>query len=364
MNPVAVRPYLPALIHVLVWLTLGIIQMILHPLSWNVPLPLQFWVMQGIIFSTFVGLFYLNALVLAPRFLFGNKIWLFIFLALASGVLAFKLITTTSEWLNVPELIHKAFNPNGNYQQFLRRRRGSLGAPGQPGSIFVTIMILLILFISTSVAAVQKWRQDTKIRQDLEQEKINSELSFLKAQINPHFFFNTLNNIYSLTMFNIEAAREALHTLSRMMRYVLYETKSDTIPLSKEIAFVQDYIDLMKLRLTDKIRVTFDSPLPLQEVAIAPMLLLPFVENAFKYGISTTSPGHIYIGIRQQARRLEIEVRNTLFTEERVNLEESSGIGLVNTRRRLDLLYPNRYQLSVMEHSPENEFRVSLVLEL
>lgn len=360
MNVLPIRPYLPALIHLLVWVTLGIMLLVLQPLSWDIPLPTQFWIMQGVIFCSFVGLFYLNANLWVPHFLFKNKIWLFIFLALATSVLVFMLLNATSNWLNLPELLYRAHHPHASAETAVPRREGGLN----PGHLFSSGMILLILFISTSVAAVQKGRQETKVRQELEQQKISSELSFLKAQINPHFFFNTLNNIYSLTMFNVESAREALHTLSRMMRYVLYETESGKIPLSKEIAFVQDYIDLMKLRLTDNIRVSFAPPVPLVDVPIAPMLLLPFVENAFKFGISTTEPGQIFIGIRQQLKHLEIEVRNTLFAEKRVTLDESNGIGLVNTRRRLDLLYPHRYTLTVTERSPENEFVVCLVLAL
>jgi two-component system, LytTR family, sensor kinase len=360
MNTFSLRPYLPALIHVLVWTTLGIMLLVLQPLSWNVPLPTQFWIMQGVIFCSFVALFYLNANVWVPQFLFKNRIWLFIFLSLATGVVVFKLLDAAHAWLNLPELMDKAIHPNRAAHTPPREREGKFN----PALLFYILNILLILFISTSVAAVQKWRQEKKVRQDLEQQKISSELSFLKAQINPHFFFNTLNNIYSLTMFNVESAREALHTLSRMMRYVLYETESGQVPLSKELAFVQDYIDLMKLRLTDKIRVTFEPPAPLADVPIAPMLLLPFIENAFKYGVSTTEPGQIYIGIKQRIKHLEIEVRNTLFAEKRVTLEESSGIGLANTRRRLDLLYPHRYTLTVTERTPNNEFAIHLVLDL
>jgi hypothetical protein len=335
--------------------------LVLQPISWNIPLPTQFWVMQGIIFIAFVGLFYLNANVLVPNFLFKNRIWLFIFLALATGVAVFFLLNTAGSWLNLPELMHKAIHAN-RAPEIRSRGRGDGYNMGH--FFFTSGMILLILFISTSVAAVQKWQQESKARQDLESAKITSELSFLKAQINPHFFFNTLNNIYSLTMFNVASAQEALHTLSRMMRYVLYETESGKTLLSKELAFVQDYIDLMKLRLTDKVKVTFEQPVSLADVPIAPMLLLPFIENAFKYGVSTDEPSEIYICVKQQAKHLDIEVRNTLFTQKRVTLEDSNGIGLVNTRRRLDLLYPNNYTLTIMDKSPDNQYVVYLALDL
>lgn len=222
---------------------------------------------------------------------------------------------------------------------------------------------LIIIGISTSVAAVQNAERDKQYRQNLEQEKINSELSFLKAQINPHFFFNTLNNIYALTVIDVEAAREALHKLSRMMRYVLYETQHGTVLLSQEIAFAQDYIQLMQLRLTDKVTVSLKPPVPLHDVSIAPMLFLPFIENAFKHGVSAVQPSHIDIKIWQEGQKVYIDVRNTLFTEKRTVLDESNGIGLTNTQRRLDLLYPGKYQLDVNENSSEKEFEVHLELQ-
>ncbi|GEO04207.1 sensor histidine kinase [Adhaeribacter aerolatus] len=357
----SLRPYLPALIHILVWTTLGVMLLVLQPLSWNIALPTQFWIMQGIIFCVFICLFYLNANVWVPHFLFKNKIWLFMFLALATSVGVFILLNTASKWLNLSELMYQATHANRPDTMRSHRREGGFDMGRH---FFTSGMILLILFISTSVATVQKWRMETKVRQDLEQEKISSELSFLKAQINPHFFFNTLNNIYSLTMFNVELAQKALHTLSRMMRYVLYDTQADRTLLSKELAFVQDYIDLMKLRLTDKVQVIFEQPASLADVPIAPMLLLPFIENAFKYGVSTEEPSRIYIGIKQQHKHLAIEVRNTLFTQKRVTLDESNGIGLINTRRRLDLLYPHNYSLNITEKTPENEFVVHLALDL
>ncbi|MDB5243398.1 MAG: signal transduction histidine kinase LytS, partial [Spirosoma sp.] len=198
----------------------------------------------------------------------------------------------------------------------------------------------------------------------LEQAKTTSELSFLKAQINPHFFFNTLNNIYALTLVDVELARDALHRLSRMMRYVLYETQNGTASLSKEVSFVGDYIQLMQLRLTDKVTVTLNTPSPLHDQPIAPMLLLPFVENAFKHGVSALQPSLIAINIQQEQNKLLLEVRNTLFMDKNHSLEAGSGIGLTNTRRRLDLLYPGQYALHINEHTPEGEYQVQLTLNL
>ena len=258
----------------------------------------------------------------------------------------------------------QAFNPTG-------------GRPPRGGHIpgwalaFYFFSTLMTLSTGTIIVAVRKSQQDTLLRQEeallrksLEQQKTDSELSFLKAQINPHFFFNTLNNIYALTMINVESSRQALLKLSRMMRYVLYETQKDAVLLSQQIAFVQDYIELMQLRLTDKVEVIFKRPTPLKEVTIAPMILLPFVENAFKHGVSSLHSSRIFIAIHQKTDNLEIEVRNTVFAEQSKSLEQGNGIGLVNTRRRLDLLYPDRYHLSVNEDTSQNEYQVHLTLDL
>jgi two-component system LytT family sensor kinase len=353
------RRFLPLLIHLLVWSALGLTLLVLQPLRWNVDLPFQFWIMQGAFFVLALVLFYLNAYILVPRFLFRNKLLIFLILSLSLAIGAIFIIEIINNWLNLPELMQQVFssntrNPPGGGRSSFSLFRGPL-------NMFNT---LLILCISTSIAAVQKWQKDAQLRYTLEQQKISSELSFLKAQINPHFFFNTLNNIYALTMFDVESSRQALLTLSRMMRYVLYETQSDQALLSKEIDFIQDYINLMQLRLTDKVKVDFDKPDVLKDLPIAPMLLLPFVENAFKHGISATQPSHIYIRLSQEGSTLKVEIRNSIFEEKVKSLEESNGIGLVNTRRRLDLLYQGRYQLEVTERTPQNEFLVFLTLNL
>ncbi|MGN6639267.1 MAG: sensor histidine kinase, partial [Mucilaginibacter sp.] len=194
--------------------------------------------------------------------------------------------------------------------------------------------------------------------------KVTSELSFLKAQINPHFFFNTLNNIYALTVVDAEVAGKAIHQLSRMMRYLLYDTQQGHTMLSQEIAFVKDYISLMQLRLTDVVKVTIDTPSDLKDLPLAPMIFLPFVENAFKHGVSATQDSHIDIVIVQNEKVLDLTVKNSIMHDNSVSLDTNSGIGLVNTRRRLDLLYPGKYTLDINEENAFNEYTVHLVLDL
>ncbi|MBF9223074.1 sensor histidine kinase [Hymenobacter ruricola] len=349
------RRYLTPLIHVLVWGLFGLTFLLFQPLTGRLTMPPQFWLKQGLLFCVWVATFYLTAKVLVPRLLFQGRTGWFI-LALVGvtvGVLLFSKLLESA--LNLPALMDKAFIAVAGRPRLTPRgpRFDSMGL----------LTTMFVLGISTCITVVQKWQKDAQARQTLEQQRVSSELSMLKAQINPHFFFNTLNNIYALTLLDGEQARTAIHRLSRMMRYVLYDTAGGMTLLSQEIAFVQDYITLMQLRLDERVTVTFERPDPVRDVPVAPMLLLPFLENAFKHGVAATEPSRIYVAIRQpQPDVVELEVRNSRLALPATDLAGSNGIGLANTRRRLDLLYPGRFQLVVDEHTPANEFLVHLTL--
>lgn len=354
MSAKTIRPYVPFLIHVLGWGLLLFTFVLYRPLSSEDTFPDLFWVKQGLLCLLFVGAFYLNSEILAPRLLFHDRTGLYLgsLVLVVSGVML--AVWAFETYFDLPTLMHRAYHPNGG------------GGPPRTGRwIQPTLLsVLFILGISTSITSVQTWQRDAQLRQDLEQAKVSSELLFLKAQINPHFFFNTLNNIYALTLLDVVKAREALHRLSRMMRYVLYENPNGTGQLSQEIAFVRDYIELMQLRLTDKVTVTFIQPTPLHDTPIATMLLLPFVENAFKHGVSALLPSRIEINITQLGNQLRMQVRNTVFPDKSTSLEVNSGIGLTNTRRRLDLLYPEQYQLDTKQDIASQEYVVDLKLTL
>jgi len=356
MDTQRVRKLPPFFLHLLGWSFLALF-LLWQPLSWQIQLPTTFWVKQAVLVSMLMFIFYFNLYFLFPRYLAKNKSLQFILLNIAAVVALAVMI----------EQIQIAINHRQNMDQAWQTAKEINGPKGAKKKdkldYFALLTALIVIGISTSVAALQNVERDKQYRQDLEQEKINSELSFLKAQINPHFFFNTLNNIYALTIIDVEAAQQALHKLSRLMRYVLYETQHGTVLLSQEIAFAQDYIQLMQLRLTDKVTVHLTPPNPLHDVSIAPMLFLPFIENAFKHGVSAVEKSRIDIQIRQDRNKIYVEVRNTLFSDKRTVLDESNGIGLSNTQRRLDLLYPGKYQLEVNENKEENEFEVHLELE-
>lgn len=347
------RRYVSLLSHWLGWGLLGYLLFFAQSFNWDIRLPDLFWVRQVIFFGLMVGTFYLNANLLVGRLLLNNQTSRYVLALTAVVVFIMVVLWCVEMGFNLPVLVHRAFHPDGK------------GQPRLYGWVQPALFtILLVLGISTSLALLQKWQTDVNLRLALEQAKTASELSFLKAQINPHFFFNTLNNIYALTLLDAELAREALHQLSRMMRYVLYETQSGTTLLSKELSFLNDYIQLMQLRLTDKVTVMLRSPEPLHDQPIAPMLLLPFVENAFKHGVSARHPSRISIAIEQHQHQLLLDVTNTVFVEKTPSLEAGNGIGLTNTRRRLDLLYPGQYVLEIDEYTPDGEYHVHLTLDL
>ncbi|GAB3657100.1 histidine kinase [Echinicola sediminis] len=344
------------LIHILAWVLIGSVLLLLGPLSWKTTLPIEFWYRQSLLLFFLVILFYFNKELLVSRFLFKGKIGLFLIITVSLCLLIMYWMQYFENLIHLPELMHKAFHPDGD-------------KPFEPKDDFINVFMLLVLFlalgISTSVAAVQKWQSDEALRRELDQQRINSELSYLKAQINPHFFFNTLNNIYSLTNIDVERARIALHKLSRMMRYVLYETEKDQTLLSKEIDFIKDFIELMKLRISEKVTVDLHIQEKFEDRVIAPMLLLPFVENCFKHGISSKQPSTIFIKIESRENMLILETANTIFPKN-PNSPESvhKGIGLTNTQRRLSLLYSNKHELVIDEQNPENKFRVQLKINM
>jgi sensor histidine kinase YesM len=350
------------MIHVLVWAVFGLAIFYYQPVISDFEIPYQFWIKQTVELGLLVMTFYLNLFVLVPRFLLRNH-RVYYFVIIICIVLAILFVNRS---------LDRAYVASQERRQIQTARvLGHPGPPrfipgrrGIPGITLTVTITALVVGISTAMTAIQKWQKDNQQRKELEKDKVTSELSFLKAQINPHFFFNTLNNIYVLTEEDPKVAGEAIHQLSKMMRYLLYDTQQGKNMLSQEIAFVKNYISLMKLRLTDVVKISIDTPTTLQDMPLAPMILLPFVENAFKHGVSATQQSYIDILILQKDKVLDMTVNNSIRKDNSVSLETSSGIGLVNTRRRLDLLYPGKYKLDTSEPKSVNEYTVHLVIDL
>jgi two-component sensor histidine kinase len=345
------------LVHVLVWSVFGIGIFFYLPIFSGIDIHYSLWIRQAVTFCLFITVFYINAFYLVPGFLLKKHPGYYFTIVIGIIIAIVILDGWNDQLLNLHRFFDEAFLKRVMAQVLAHRGENIL-------QVFTLVMSILVLGISTSLAVVRKWQKDKQKREELEKDKVTSELSLLKAQINPHFFFNTMNNIYVLTQVDADLAGQAIHQLSRMMRYLLYETHQGHAMLSQEIAFVKDYINLMQLRLTDAVKVNFEIPDHLLDMPIAPMLLLPFLENAFKHGLSTTQQSHIDILIRQRSSELDITVRNSVMKDNNVSLDTNGGIGLVNTRRRLDLLYPDKYKLETCELNADNEYTVHLILDL
>ncbi|WP_237563185.1 sensor histidine kinase [Algoriphagus kandeliae] len=359
MQLVTPRKNISILVHILGWLMLGVVLLLLSPLSWRmgeIDLPVEYWWKQAFLVLLLLFIFYTNQSFVVPRVLLKGKTYTYLLMAIIGGILFYFIIVYFEQLIQYPLRMHETFNPD---RPFDPKRRWI------PGDVFQEMLYLLSVGLSTSLALVQKWQKDEEHRQELEKQRIKTELSYLKAQINPHFFFNTLNNIYSLTNLDVKKAQEALLKLSRMMRYVLYENQKETTLLSKEVDFIRDYIELMKMRLTDKVKLHIQLDEADDNHIIAPMLLLPFLENSFKHGISSQKESDIYIKLEIMGNTVFFETRNQIFPTNPDSPEaKEHGIGLVNTQRRLSLLYPGKHRLKFGKDEENQEYYVNLTLNL
>jgi LytS/YehU family sensor histidine kinase len=203
--------------------------------------------------------------------------------------------------------------------------------------------LFLIFTASSALRLYEKWQENEEIHNLKEKEKIQTELQFLKQQINPHFLFNSLNNIYSLALVKSELTTEAILKLSSILRYILYKSKEETVLLSEELEIVEDYIDLQRLRLTKQVDLSYKLDCENNSYRIEPFILLPIIENSFKYGVDNKNKSTIEINIFLEENKLTLIAKNSLFKRLQNVNSESSGIGIGNIVRRLELLYPGRY---------------------
>jgi sensor histidine kinase YesM len=256
-----------------------------------------------------------------------------------------RLQNTDSSKQNIPINRPPKFKRNNDFRYF-------------PGSYAVFI---LVFAVGTCLSVMQEWKKIEDHKEEIEREKVSTELSFLKSQINPHFFFNTLNNIYSLAITGSAETAKAVMKLSSIMRYVLTDTQNNKVPLLSEVDFIKNYIDLQLVRLTDKVKVDFITEGELDHIQIAPLLFIPFIENAFKYGISTKDASAIFIKLSTTANHVSFVVNNTIVKSENI-FKDTTGIGINNVKRRLELLYAHKHRLEVTENN--DQFIVHLDIDL
>ncbi len=296
-------------------------------------------------------LFYSNYLVLIPKLLFKKK-----YLIYAVSIIIF--IAGFS-------LLIEFFNHDSGQMHHEVKSMSELPPPKPPGDfdgMFRGFPVFTIVFIiSTALRMSIEWFKNERQRKELENDKLKAELEVLRAQIDPHFFFNVLNNICSLARKKSDDTESFIIRLSELLRYNLYENKGEKFLLEKEINFLNNYIEIQRMRLDKNADIVFDYMDTNQNLLIEPMLLYPFVENAFKHGISYQNVSHIEIKTRTEQNKLFFSIENP-FTTNTTKEKNSGGIGLVNVEKRLELLYPDKHKLEVCKEN--NKFCVTLIIEL
>ncbi|WP_291073907.1 MULTISPECIES: sensor histidine kinase [unclassified Empedobacter] len=272
--------------------------------------------------------FLVNYFVLIPKLYFQKRYFFYIVILIIFFFVVYKVPEFAFHFNKVPPKAppFNRFEPRKPPRDFMM---------WSPKIIMFLMMAIVSLFI----------RQNKRF-QEMKNEKQLSEIAYLRAQINPHFLFNTLNNIYALTLQKSDSASDAVMKLSKMMRFVVSDSSKDFVPLQQDLDYIKNYIELQKLRLTHKESVIFEVEGNPADLRISPLILINFIENAFKYGVIDEASQPVIISIKVEQQTLFLNVENTISKE--VNPEtEKSEIGLKNTKKRLDFFYTNHYKLTI-----------------
>ncbi len=287
----------------------------------------------------FIGFFYLNAYVLAPAFLSKRYYWRYVLAVVASyaGVLLLQGLL------------------------FIEFRRPDQKEFWQHG-IFLFFLFLFFLAVSITYRLIADQIEADRCAKEMETENLKTELSFLRSQASPHFMFNVLNNLVALARKNSELLEPSLIKLSSLIRYTVYEANEEKVDLDKEVEYLKSYIDLQQQRFGKNVMFTVDLEKIDDHYQIEPMLLIPFVENAIKHGTGFMEKPSIDIRLEAVKGKLDFRVKNRYNPDSHEIKDKTSGIGLSNVKRRLDLLYQHQHQLMITRH--DGWFTVSLQLTL
>ncbi len=325
-------------------------------------------------------LFLINRFVLLPYLFFREKRVIYF---ISAGVLILMLFVAIyhvnqrpAEREDMEMMVHDRFPPEGirpgpgpepRPGPGQEQRPGIPPGPGGPkppkgGFIppYANIFLLsfLILGFDTGLMISMKWIKAEHERLRLEKENVENKLAFLSNQVSPHFLMNTLNNIHALIDFDKEEAKDSTITLSRLMRHLLYDSQAEKISLKREIEFVENYVDLMKLRFSDNVEIRIEYPEVVPEISVPPLLFTSFVENAFKHGISYQHPSYINISFLCSSEYITFEIKNSNPPVEKH--DGPSGIGIANARNRLDLLYGENYTLAIKETTEDFDVKLTV----
>jgi sensor histidine kinase YesM len=320
--------------------------------------------------------FLLHNFLLAPLLIFKQKRLLyFSCIALLTG--CFVLIQCADR----PERFHQS-DDCPEHHEIVERHEPPLGMeepfdedlpeafhrPPVPPFIFgqhdlmATVILILMLGMNLGVKLYFKQQKDNERLHLLEKENLQQQLEYLRYQINPHFLMNTLNNIHALVDIDGERAKETIVELSKIMRYALYEGSRQTVPIRRDIDFMESYIKLMRLRYTDKVSISVSIARELPDCDIPPMMFITFVENAFKHGISYQQESFIDISLGAKDNRIFFTCRNSKPQASGKNSTEKGGVGLLNIQRRLQLIYGTRYRLNIDDQKDQYNIQLEIPL--
>lgn len=342
------KKWITILLHIAAWVILFSLPYLLRPpYVPNEPgrveyqNPILIFVITPIINLILITFFYLNALLLIPTFFYKKKYFFYTFAILA----CFCLYTLFSWFLRTANFVH-------NTEQMLFRKH----------LFFCTFVFLFILACSIAYKTIRDKIIADNLANEKENENLKTELSLLRSQVSPHFMFNVLNNMVALARKKSDLLEPSLIKLSSLMRYMLYETDEEKVSLEKEMEYLQSYIDLQQQRFSKKVIINANLNVPDKFYDIQPMLLIPFVENAFKHGTGMIENAEINIDLKADKNWLYFTVSNKYNASSVEIKDKSSGIGLVNVQRRLNLLYPLHHSLLITKK--EEVFLVTLQLNL
>lgn len=338
-----VKPFTIA-IHAIVWVLLLVIPYVSTDQVFNSLEPayrIKYLLLCLVLSAVLIITFYFNYFFLIPKYLLAKKYWLyfsFVLLAIATVLLFAGAIFFFSD-----------FNP----ETFAKTN------PSIEKIIPVIIINALSLWLLSIVLSIL-WAGYNRLKQT-ESEKLSAQIASLKSQINPHFLFNTLNNIYPTAIDTSPRAADMVDKLSEMMRYTMKDIQQDFVLLEDEINYISNFIELQKLRLDRSVKLEYYSLENIPAFQIAPMLLIPFIENAFKHGVNSEQKSLIKIEIIMNKTEFQLKVVNNKVNVQR-DISERSGLGIENTKHRLDLIYPSKHLLVI--NDTEKEFFVSLYINL
>lgn len=328
----------------------------------NVLLTARFWMF--IVF--YVALFYFNLFFLLPRFYYRNKAAAYsvislVFLAAVYCVSPFEnFVFQPTRHFRQPLSIQSRSSQNPPPPPRNRQPDQPQHSPGPPVDIISLMLWGLVWATGMFVAASDRWQKAQQTILHSKAEQARAELAFLKAQINPHFLFNTLSNLYTLAILKSDETASGILKLSDLMRYIVEDSSHELVSLTSEINFIRNYIALQQIRLSEFTAVKLSIGESPPGASIAPMILITFVENAFKYGVSTNRNVTIEIAMKWEGYRLRFFCYNQKAGQNA--LHQSTGVGIANTRARLAHLYPGRHELRISEN--QDVFEVALTIDL